>query len=63
MKTENILDSNLKRKSTIANDFFCKNWILKKFFTYMLPKKKKLQTYFFRKKIFTTPLSHVFKLI
>ena len=55
MKAENIINSNLKRKSTIANDFFCKNWILKKIFTYMLPKKKKIANVFFSKKIFYNP--------
>ena len=48
MKAENILNSNLRRKSTIVYNFFCKNWIFKNFH-YMLSKKKKFKRNFFKK--------------
>ena len=40
MKAENIIDSNLRRKSTIANDFFGKNWIFKNFHLHVVKEKK-----------------------
>ena len=62
MKAENIIDSNLRRKSTIAKDFFAKIGF-SKIFTYMLSKKKNFEHDFFQKNLYTTPLSHVFQLI
>ena len=54
MKAENILNANLRRKSTIVYKFFRKNWIFKNFSLYFDKKK------FFRMQIFqnffnTTP--------
>ena len=61
MKAENILNSNLKRKSTIADDFLAKIGF-SKFFTSILSKKKFFQTYFFQKFFYTTPQNYVFQL-
>ena len=53
MKAENILNSNLRRKSTVVHMFFCKNWIFKNYRLYF-DEKKIFERKFF-KKIFIQP--------
>ena len=47
MKAENILNSNLRRKSTIVYNFFCEKWIFKNFRRYF-DEKKNFERKFFK---------------
>ena len=59
MKAENILNSNLKRKSTIADDFLAKIGF-SKIFTSILSKKNFFERNFF-KNFFIQPPKVMFK--